>query len=119
MKINEVQEYGFMKLLAGPQKCEQAGVQITLGSIPTCTGTQYTVCVVLSNERSYKGHTSVDMATSPTHLFVPVERVDDKLHHPVDLRLEGVFLCPIPHLFHLRHTQSIQFNGFLLSVGST
>ena len=27
------------------------------------------------------------------HLFVSVERVNDKLHHPVDLGLESKLLC--------------------------
>ena len=47
-------------------------------------------------------------------LLVAVEWVDDELHHPVDLCLEGVLLCPVPHVLHLRHTQTVQLNGLLL-----
>ena len=50
-----------------------------------------------------------------TYFFIPVQRVDDELHHPVDLRLKGVFLCRVSELLHFRHTQAVQFNGFLLS----
>ena len=50
-----------------------------------------------------------------SYLFVSVKRVDDELHHSVDLGLEGKLLCLFPQLFHLGHTQPVQLDGLLLS----
>ena len=48
------------------------------------------------------------------HLLVLVQRVDDQLHHPVHLRLEGVLLRLLPDLFDLRSIQPVQLDRFLL-----
>jgi hypothetical protein len=52
------------------------------------------------------------------YLLIPVQRVDDELHHAVDLGLEGVILGPVPDLSHLRHTQLVWGDGLLLSQDS-
>ena len=56
---------------------------------------------------------------SHTYLLVSVEGVDDELHHAVDLSLEGKLLRLLSQLLHLRHTQSIQFDGLLLPSNKT
>ena len=71
----------------------------------------------LGNHDLVSKHRGVE--TSPVrrqHLFVSVEGVDDELHHPIDLRLEGKLLGLVSELFHLCHTESIQLDGFLFSV---
>ena len=50
------------------------------------------------------------------YLFVSVEGVDDELHHPIDLGLEGKLLSLVSELLHLRHTEPIQLDRFLFSV---
>ena len=51
------------------------------------------------------------------YLFVPVERVDDKFHHPVDLGLVVVLLSAVPHSLHLGDVESIQLDSFLFPGG--
>lgn len=54
-------------------------------------------------------------ATMCSNLFIPVERVNDQLHHAVDLGLESKLLRLLPELLHLRHIQSIQLDSLLLA----
>lgn len=54
--------------------------------------------------------------TASTHLLVPVEGVDDELHHTVDLCLEDKLLRLFSQLLHLGHAQSIQLDRLLLSI---
>lgn len=57
---------------------------------------------------------SASPARTP-HLLVPVERVDDELHHAVDLGLERELLRALSHLAHLRHAQLVRRDGLLLA----
>lgn len=49
------------------------------------------------------------------YLLVPVERVDDELHHAVDFGLEGEVLRALLDLAQLRHAQPVRGDGFLLT----
>ncbi len=50
------------------------------------------------------------------YLLVFVERVDDDAHQSVHFGLEGVFCRLLSQLLHLRHTQPVQLDRFLLSA---
>ena len=49
-------------------------------------------------------------------LLVPVEGVDDELHHAADLGLEGVLLRLVAQLLHLRHRHPVQLDRLLLAA---
>ena len=49
-------------------------------------------------------------------LLVLVERVDDELHHAVNLSDELLLLGGVAQLFHLSHTQPVELDLFLLAL---
>ena len=53
---------------------------------------------------------------SNTYLLVPVERVDDEFHHPVNLSLVVVLLSTVPQLLHLGNIHTVQLDGFFFPV---
>lgn len=51
------------------------------------------------------------------YLFVSVQRVDDELHHSIDLSFKLVRLGLLPQLFQLSRIQAIQLYPFLFNFG--
>lgn len=49
------------------------------------------------------------------YLLVPVQRVDDELHHAVDLGLEGLVAGARRQVPQLRHRQRVRRDGLLLA----
>lgn len=50
------------------------------------------------------------------YLFVPVEGIDNELHHPIDLSLESEFLRFLPQLLNLSDIETIQLDCLLLPL---
>ncbi len=50
------------------------------------------------------------------YLFVPIQWVDDELHHAVYFSLESELFWFLSQLFHLSYIQSIQLDGFFFTL---
>lgn len=51
-----------------------------------------------------------------SYLLVPVQRIDNKLHHPVDLCLECMLFCFLPHFFDLKGTVHWVLNTTIILI---